>query len=127
VVTGVSYNPPLETTTFVQSQPGQPLGTPCSVFPSEPTSVTVTATVAPVNGQVPDRVALFLGLNPFRLLDLAPTSPGSTTWTGTFPIAGTDTAFSPNPYQFAAQVAVYWHGQSAGGDTPRSGVIQACS
>src|SRR5215469_11846877 len=58
VVTGEAFSPPLETTTFVQSQPGQAPGTPCSLFPSLPTSVTVTATVAPVNGQVPDGVGV---------------------------------------------------------------------
>ena len=130
VVSGESLNPPLATTTFVQSQPGQPPGTPCSLFPSLPTSLTVTATVAPVNGQVPDSVGAYIkGDGDVLFGVLAPTSPGSTTWTGTVPITDGGTVFTTNPMHFYVTIATQFHPGDPWYEMtgPQFGVVQACS
>jgi hypothetical protein len=134
VITGESFNPPIEGTTFVQSQPGQPLGTPagtppCSLYPNLPTETTATATVAPVNGQVPDRVVVnYLAGNDLENIPLQQTSPGSITWTGTIAITDGRTFFVTNPMNFYVSFAAWWHWiPDSVPDMQHVGVVRACS
>ena len=88
ILTNSSFTPPIESTTFVQSQPGAPLGTPCALYPLLPTTVTATATVAPIDGQIPDSVVVDLDTYPAQRINLSQTRNGSTTWTAAFPHGG---------------------------------------
>ena len=121
ILTNASFTPPIESTTFVQSQPGAPLGTPCALYPLLPTTVTATATVAPIDGQIPDSVVVDLDTYPAQRINLSQTRNGSTTWTAAFPIAGSGTTFPANPYHYFAQFIVFWHGISMGTMSPEQG------
>jgi hypothetical protein len=126
-ITNASFSPAIETTTFVQSQPGAPLGTPCALYPTLPTTVTATATVKRVAGQMPDSVVVDVDTYPAQRIYLSPVRPGSTTWKATFPIAGVDTQFLANPYHYFAQFIVFWHNISMGNDEARAGLVRACA
>ena len=129
VVTNASFFPALDQTTFVQSQPGAPLGTPCSLYPTLPTTVTASATVLPVSGQSPDIVVVDVDVNPPERIDLAPI-PGTSTWTGTFPVAGADTdlmGFAASPFHFSMQFVTLWHNTSGGDVDAVPGQIRECA
>jgi hypothetical protein len=132
VATGISFSPPLETTTFVQSQPGQPLGTPCSPAPTLPTEVTATATIAPVNGNVPDSVFIDIDTDHFHHVPMAPISPGSDTYVGTGPVTDGTEVFVANKINFLANIGISWQGQSMdlrqpGPEPGFPGVVDACA
>jgi hypothetical protein len=94
--------------------------------------VTVAANVAPVNGQVPDAVGVYVksgGNTMFGLLSQV--SPGATSWTGTVAIADGSFVFPTNPLNFSVTFATQWQGgpflEFTGDPHPNVGVVQACS
>jgi hypothetical protein len=92
--------------------------------------VTVTATVAPVDGLVPGSVGAYVkGDGDVLFTVLAPTSPGSTTWTGTVPITDSSTVFTTNPMHFYVTIATQFHPGDPWYEMtgPQFGVVQACS
>jgi hypothetical protein len=126
VIADASFTPTIEGSTFVQSEPGQPLGTPCGLYPDLPTTVTATATVELIGGQAPDRVYVDLEISPHRRVDLVPVAPESTTYSATFTIADEDSTFLANPYHYFAQFVTNINGTTGGNDEARAGILVAC-
>jgi hypothetical protein len=132
-VSGISFTPPLidpvtnQGTTFVQSQPGQPLGTPCSLFPNLPTSVTATATVVGVNGQVPDAVLVEIDSDHAFTFPMTPTSPGSSTYTATGSVTDGHETFPRNPMSFMAHVDIVYQGVTSQFGPPDPALLIPCA